>query len=369
MKKTVDFCILGAGPTGLYLAIRLIQSGFRVLVLEKRTEPNSHSRSIGIHPPSLELFENAGIVEEFLQKGNRVLGGDVLSDHAQLGSLRFQTTKPPYQFVLSLPQFETEAILAKHLAKLDSSSIKLGIDSIQITKMKSGFKITNPSYEIDCTYLIDSTGKNSSFRSKLGFDWNLTNYTDTYVLADFKRSSQSDNMASIYLNQDGLVESFPLPNGVQRWVVKTTTFKKEIDTYEFARTIYSKTGHTIDPKTCSLINPFGVQKGIANHLINGNAILCGDAAHIISPIGGQGMNLAWLNAETLVDGLKNGNVNEYEHIAKSRWKKAVFRSEFNMQLGRTLPAWANQIRKLGAKAILSPLFAHKFAEQFTMRGI
>ena len=117
-----------------------------------------------------------------------------------------------------------------------------------------------------------------------------------------------------------------------------------------------------------MFNSFGVQKASATSFVNGRFILCGDSAHVVSPIGGQGMNLAWLNAETLVDYFIEKKLTDYEMIAKQRWQTAVKRSEFNMFTGRRSSFGVHQLKNLGIKLVLSPLFSRFFANQFTMQG-
>jgi len=375
-KISLDFpiCILGAGPTGLFLAIRFKQLGIPFFLLEKNNEPSKHSRSIGIHPPSLYLFEKYGFEDSFLEAGNRVMGGQVFSNQAYLGSLSFQECPAPYQFVLTLPQFETETILESELVKIggnthfyrDVSKIQLfEKDSLPLVSWNHKGKI----FEQQFSYVIDATGKKSPFREELGFTIDEEKYPDSYVMADFERSTQSENQALIFVDKEGIIESFPLPKSIQRWVLKTDRYGEISTIQEFMQRIEERTSHKLDEDTCTMFNSFGVQKASATSFVNGRIILCGDSAHVISPIGGQGMNLAWLNAETLVQSLVQTNLLNYEMVVKKRWKKAVKRSEFNMFTGRRSSFVVHLFKKMGIKLVLSPLFSRFFANQFTMQGI
>jgi len=374
-KKRTDFpiCILGAGPTGLYLAIRFTQLGIPFFLLEKNSEPSKHSRSIGIHPPSLHLFKKNGFLDAFLESGNRVVGGQVFSNKAYLGSLSFQECPPPFPFVLTLPQFQTESILEAELIRIGGNNhfyrdvseiLFLEKESLQLVSWNHKRTL----FEQHFSYVIDASGKNSPFRKELGFTFEEEKYPDSYVMADFERSTQSENQALIFVDLEGIIESFPLPKNIQRWVIKTDVYGKINTIQEFKKRIEERTGHKIDEQTCTMFNSFGVQKASATSFVNGRFILCGDSAHVISPIGGQGMNLAWLNAETLVQSLAQNNLSNYELAAKQRWQKAVERSEFNMIIGRRSSFGVHLLKKMGIKLVLSRLFSRFFANQFTMQG-
>jgi len=374
-KISLDFpiCILGAGPTGLYLAIRFTQLGIPFFLLEKKSEASKHSRSIGIHPPSLNLFKKNGFLDAFLEAGNRVMGGQVYSNKNFLGSLSFQECPAPFQYVLTLPQFQTETILEAELVKIGGNThFYRNVSGIQILKDDSlpliSWNQDETHFEQQFSYVIDACGKNSPFREYLGFSFNEEKYPDSYVMADFERTTQAENQALIFADAEGIIESFPLPGNIQRWVLKTDSYGEIDSIQEFSKRIQERTSHSIDENTCTMFNSFGVQKASATSFVNGRFILCGDSAHVVSPIGGQGMNLAWLNAETLVDYFIEKKLTDYEMIAKQRWQTAVKRSEFNMFTGRRSSFGVHQLKNLGIKLVLSPLFSRFFANQFTMQG-
>jgi 2-polyprenyl-6-methoxyphenol hydroxylase-like FAD-dependent oxidoreductase len=375
MKSTVDIGIIGAGPTGLYLGIRLIQEGFSVQIWEKNDAVSKHSRSIGIHPPSLELFAKHGFSETFLQNGNAVLGGHVFSNQRFIGSLTFERCPKPFPFVLSLPQEKTEQILESVLIKITKDSVlQRGVCSISLESKPDLTSVTwktadDKLHTTQCSYLIDASGKNSAIREQLGFSYQLKPYPDTYVMGDFDRETQSESMATIYLDKEGVIESFPLPNGIQRWVLKTAHFNEIQHPHDFATRIRLRTGEKIQATTCTMFSAFGVQKGIADSFVKNSAILCGDSAHVISPIGGQGMNIAWLDAEDLVQSLANSTLLQYEKNVRKRWENAVLRSEFNMITGRASADWVHKLKLWGVSTGLKPVFSAYFANQFTMRGV
>lgn len=375
MTPNAEYGIIGAGSAGLFLANLLGQAGKTVIVFDEQTSPKPHSRSIGIHPPSLELLETLHLSEIFIKEGNPIRSGFVFFDDSTkpYAELSFSSCKKPYTFVLSLPQYQTETILETNLKKYSSVQVFRGEAVTNLSFLKNYWHIDTRSASFRASFLIDASGKKSSIRSFLQTSFNEIAYSDTYLMGDTLRTDEPDHQALIYLTPDGVIESFPLPNGIQRWVFKTRNYTKTIDFSEFASWIKTRTGIAKESNQVIFTNGFGVQKGISSNLASEHHAVIGDAAHVVSPIGGQGMNLAWFNAFDLAQLLlKRTYTTEYKLYFKrveSRWKKVVFRSEFNMFFGRASSNIFYQIKKVGVKQLLKPYFAPTFANQFTMRGI
>jgi 2-polyprenyl-6-methoxyphenol hydroxylase-like FAD-dependent oxidoreductase len=375
MMQLADFCIVGAGSAGLFLANLLGKAGKTVLLFDENLKPNPHSRSIGIHPPSLELLDTLNLADTFVKQGNPITSGNVYLENPTLpySELSFLGCKKPYNYVLSLPQYQTETILEENLKNFSSVHLFRGckIEYFQYSGSLWQFQFNGSLFK--SPFLIDASGKKSQLRSILNTTLVERAYQDTYLMGDTLRTEEPPHKALIYLTPNGVIESFPLPNGIQRWVFKTAAFTKKLSFVAFADWIRTRTGITKDPEQILFTNGFGVQKGICTRIADKHFAIVGDAAHIVSPIGGQGMNLAWFNSFDLANLLQKNKFAEecrnYEKRVRLRWKKVVFRSEFNMFFGRASSKWLYQIKKVGAKQVLKPRFAPTFANQFTMRGI
>lgn len=196
-------------------------------------------------------------------------------------------------------------------------------------------------------------------------------------MGDFQDTTNFENDAVVYLPKDGLIECFPLPNKMRRWVVKTEGFIDESSPELISKLIDQRIGILLDPKTCESHSSFGVQHYVADRFIVDRVLLAGDAAHIVSPIGGQGMNLGWIDAWHLANvmsfcrgiskDLPIADMFVYETKQKPMAKKVAKRAELNMKMGRStsLPG----MKHFFVKTLTNSPLQNKVAEFFTMRGL
>lgn len=381
MKETdVDIIIAGGGPVGLYIAGRLLQLGFSCKVLEKRLSINPHSRSLGIHPVSLELFDKAGITKPFLEAGVKIRRGFAFWNRSKLGVIDFEPLPKPFNYILAIPQSETEQILQDWVLGLnkdailrgaDVKSIQNGDESVAVRYKKDGILTS-----INSRFLIGCDGINSFVRSALNIPFEGKQYPDTYIMGDFTDNTEFGKDAAVYLHKEGLIESFPLPNGMRRWVVKTDHRIEDPDAELLSKQVYGRLGHSLASTENVMMSSFGVQHFLAEKMSAGNVLLAGDAAHVVSPIGGQGMNLGWLDAEAAAQSITqcfNNPADQsslfllYSKKQRKVAKKVAKRAEMNMWLGRK----ENTTRpvKWFMWAMLNTPLSGLLARMFTMRGL
>lgn len=376
-----DLIIAGGGPAGLFLAILMLQQGKSVTVLEKRKEIDLHSKALGIHPVSLELFRDAGFSKPFIEKGIAIKRGYAFIDRDKTGMIDFEKLCPgPFNFILALPQHHTEAILEKKVRSLDQDAlirgaivkeIKQSGDGVTVVYRKDGEEFTT-----DGKFLAGCDGKNSLVRESAGIRYAGNPYPDTYIMGDFDDNTSFGNDAAVYLHRDGLIEAFTLPGKLRRWVVKTEKFIEDPDRDQIVKLVQNRIGHSLEECSNTMLSSFGVQHFLAEKFHNGRFVLAGDSAHVVSPIGGQGMNLGWLNVKQLSGQLlkaldqpdqREKFLQDYSDAGRNRAKITAKRAELNMWLGRARnnPWFRNLLVKL---IVQSPL-RKKAARMFTMRGI
>jgi len=398
-SQETEVLIAGAGPVGMLLALLLAQRGISSLVVEPRTSIHPHARAIGIHPPGLAALEQAGLSSRFLQEGILVPGGSVYVDDHWYGHLSFDQNPGKWKYPLLLPQHRTESLLEQACEAESRISLLRAWSLEAITPSGDGYRARcrgphESETSIDTRYMIGCDGKRSRVRELLGISWKGMRYRDRYVLGDIKDDTSFGERAIIYLTQQGLVESFPLQTGWRRWVVhiepeelpeslrdkqsswiihESTHWHKLLQSI-----IETRTGHRVDERFFGLVGSFGIERRLAGRVCQGNAFLAGDAAHVVSPIGGQGMNLGWMDALDLADTIdhlrrcsrsaERARIRQaYQRTVLRRARSGLRRAGFNTVWGRSgLPLL---IRKVLVRAILTePLRSH-FSRQFTMTNL
>jgi 2-polyprenyl-6-methoxyphenol hydroxylase-like FAD-dependent oxidoreductase len=200
-------------------------------------------------------------------------------------------------------------------------------------------------------------------------------------MGDFQDSGFYGERAVLFLEAGGIVESFPLPGAVRRWVVRLDRPAGTARPHELAQLVLGRTGILPEPGTNTMMSAFSVRSTVARRMVAGRVFLLGDAAHEISPIGGQGMNLGWLDAQALSPllqaALRAANLNQvdlrFREFQASRQRAATLaqrQSEINMLLGRPLPRPLLDLRNLGiSAAAATPSVNRWVARRFTMQEL
>lgn len=350
--RTVDVLIVGAGATGLYLSCLLRKHHIEHRVIDAKSGPSLHSRSIGIHPASFALMDEIGVMEAIRKEAVSVRQGQAWSAGRRLGVL-------PLGEVLTLAQHRTEAILEARAAPVHYGTRFIGY------RHKGDFlQVCTNEGEIECTTVLGCDGMHSAVRKAMGVAEEAVPYPYDFFMADLRDGTQFGTDAAIFLHPDGMTESFPLGDGQRRWVVMRRG--DEEPTLEgLLREIRLRTGHSPDPATSSMFSNFKAYRHIAPILNKPNVFLVGDAAHVTSPIGGQGMNLGWLNARDLIRHWDDPAT--YQRVAHARAKRVIERAEFNMRLGGK--SRFPKLRAVGVCLALNTPLKGWLSRRFTMQDL
>ncbi|MET3812192.1 NAD(P)/FAD-dependent oxidoreductase [Arthrobacter sp. UYEF3] len=373
-----DVVIIGSGPVGLFMAALLLQEGVDVTVLEQRTGPEPHSRAIGIHPPALEALARIGVAEELVRRGVPIRHGLAISGGATLAEMSFAGVSQRFPFVLSLPQGSTEAVLAQRVLGLDPAALRRGVRVMGLHDDGHGVTVEaclgGRAVSVRARLVIGADGVRSVARAAFGAPLRCRNYPDRYLMGDFADGTGFGPAAVLFLAPGGIVESFPLPGMLRRWVVRLGSAGATPDAVWLAREIRRRTDIPVDAGSNSMLSGFGVRSRLVRRMVIGRGILIGDAAHEISPIGGQGMNLGWLDALALaplvpaaVAGSGSG-LPAFERNRRRRAARAVRQAEINMALGRPLRGGLLAARDGAVAAVAAfPAANRLVARRFTMQ--
>ena len=303
--------IVGAGPTGVMLAIELARRGVDVRVLDKLASPPRESRAIGIHARSLEIFRQLGMSDEFLDLGHRVDGFVVHTNGRRAIEGRFGKLDSPYRFLLTLSQDETQRILDQRLESLgvtvERSVIVTGArhepDRVEL-HMQQGSDSRERTLAAD--WVVGCDGAHSVVRRSLGVAFEGEDYGQDWLMAEVKIDAPllRRDRFHVFARTAQPLPLFPLP--ADRWRVfvpqvpnraapeRAAPAMEEIERLAEAR---GPSGIRLSDPT--LLAAFRCYRRSSRTMRQGRAFVAGDAAHIHSPAGGQGMNTGLQDAFNL----------------------------------------------------------------------
>lgn len=369
-----DVLIVGAGPVGLLLACLLLQDGLRVVVCERRTEADDRTRAIGIHRPGLDALDAAGIGVDVRSEALRLRGGEVRSRRRTLAMLTFAPDRP----VLILPQPRTSALLRSRLQALSPDAMISGCTVTALRQAADAAHVTAETTEgpreFTASMVVVADGVRSRLRGGLDIGWRRHAGRAAYSMLDIDDREVGER-AVLHCEPAGLVESFPLPDGRRRWVVRNGRGEDLRRTDDFRAAIEARTGIGIELPPDAEPTSFVAAQHRATRVTRGRVVLLGDAAHEISPIGGQGMNLGWVDAVRLASELVRSLPQRMPELARFEWhalrsaSRAQRRSAFYMSMGAPAPMPVVRSRELLMRALGAPPVRGWTAGLLTMRGL
>ncbi|GAB3151029.1 NAD(P)/FAD-dependent oxidoreductase [Microbacterium neimengense] len=345
-----DVVVVGAGPVGLLLTAELRRLGVDVTALEKRPGPGDGTRAIGIHPPTLAALEASGATARLLEDAVRVERGEARAGGRLLGTVDFRRLSARFPFVATLPQRMTEGVLADLAGPVERgvtvTAVQCEGDRMRVRSVE-GREFTAPVVIVASGW----GGRELAYRPAA---LRVHEYRDRYLMTDTALTA-SDPVAVIRLDAAGVMESFPLPGSARRFVLHDAEGgPDEPDArHERMRRALRERGEEEAADRMEVVTSFRVRRLVAPRLRRGGLVVVGDAAHEVSPIGGQGMNLGLLDAATLApliaEALRIGTSSSAD---LERWERRRVRSarlaaamaSVNTALGRPAGAAAHRIR-------------------------
>lgn len=301
-RKDTDVLIVGAGPTGLALATMLMRSGITPVIVDKLTTGQNTSRAAVIHAHTLEVLEQLGVSERLANKGLKLAQFSIRDRDQILVRLRFDTLPTPYNCLLMLPQDMTEKILAEGLAEA-KGAVHWGCTVESLIETSDGVQATVVSSEgretIHARYVIGADGMHSLVRQTAGIGFTGEAYEESFVLADVEMTwDHGRDDVMLFFSPTGLIVVAPLPNGSYRIVATLDDAPKEPGVADIQALLDARGPTRGTAKVLQLhwSSRFRLHHRVADQYRRGRFLLMGDAAHVHSPAGGQGMNTGLVDA-------------------------------------------------------------------------
>ncbi|PFH26777.1 FAD-dependent monooxygenase [Burkholderia sp. JKS000303] len=335
--------IVGAGPTGLAAAMSLARARVPVRIIDRLVTPAPYSRAIGIQARTLELLEQHRAVEPFLALGHRAHAAALHADGRVIARLDFDPLQTRYPYLLFLDQSITERLLVEHLAGL-GVTVERGV---ALTACEAGgtsldVKIRGADgleQAFAPSYLIAADGAHSTVRHLLGLGFAGHAFEQTFLLADFAAIPDwPEEEIHLFTTPNGIAGLFPMGGGRFRLVADRppgSDASPDTSTPSLAECeaiIRARVGASISPSDLAWSSYFHLHSRMVDRLRHGRVFFAGDAAHVHSPAGAQGMNtgiqeafnLGWKLARVLGGGAPERLLDTY-HAERHPIERDVLR--------------------------------------------
>jgi 2-polyprenyl-6-methoxyphenol hydroxylase-like FAD-dependent oxidoreductase len=327
MPERRKIVVAGAGPVGMVGAYRLALAGFDVLVLEAGQELSQDSKASTMHPPTLELFEELGIIDEVLEQGleapvfqhrDRTEGVLAELDLSELADLT------PYPYRIQLEQNKLTRLIRPKLEALPNAELRFGVRAVRAEDAGDSARlyVEGSDEPIECDWLLGCDGSNSQVRQSLGFQFPGETFPERFIvmstthdfreqipdLADVAYISDPEEWVVLLRTPDHWRATLPVPEWVDPdYAVSRERIEERLQAIAPIDGEYDLLEYSI----------YNINQRVADHFAQNRVLIAGDSAHLNNPLGGLGMNGGIHDVWSAVD-----TILAVERDGKD-WRKAV----------------------------------------------
>jgi 2-polyprenyl-6-methoxyphenol hydroxylase-like FAD-dependent oxidoreductase len=292
--------IVGAGPVGLTVAAELARYGVPVRIVDKALQRTDKSKALVLWSRTLELLERARCSTPFVEAGWKVNAANLVAGSKSIGHIGFDSVDSPFPYALMIPQSETERLLEQHLGVF-GVGVERGVELLDFTDSGNSVAVSlrraDGSVEaVQADWMIGCDGAHSTVRHGLGLPFEGETLASDWLLADVNVAGMPTppNELTIYWHQDGVLAAFPLSPSRYRIIADiglSSGAPPTNPTLEEVQAVVDRRG----PAGIVLSDPiwlssFRINERKVGNYRAGRVFVAGDAAHVHSPAGGQGMN-------------------------------------------------------------------------------
>ncbi|ESZ66579.1 FAD-dependent monooxygenase [Mesorhizobium sp. C120A] len=305
LPETTEVLIIGAGPTGMALSIALHQAGVDHVLIDKLTQGLQTSRAGVIHAQTLESLEPLGVTQRLSELSVNLDDFAIRDRSRVLLKLDFGKLPSKHPYLMMLPQNVTEQVFAERIAVL-GGVIHREVEAVAVAQDSDGARVTvvEQGHEklISARYVVGADGMQSLVRKSTGIEFDGEAYDGSFVLADVRLDwLVGPAEVSLFFAPAGLVVVAPLPDGSYRVVATMKDAPEKPGTADIQALLDSRGPTTTRARVLDLTwsSRFRVHHRLVRAYRNDRLFLMGDAAHVHSPAGGQGMNTGIIDAVVL----------------------------------------------------------------------
>jgi 2-polyprenyl-6-methoxyphenol hydroxylase-like FAD-dependent oxidoreductase len=354
LPNHTEVAVVGAGPTGLALAVTLASAGIEFVIVDRLAEGANTSRAAVVHARTLEVLDELGASQELIARGLRVTRFAVRDGSRRLLTVPFDSLPTPYQYTLMVPQYETEDVLLGRLRTLDGD-VHRPYEVASVVQDEDGVTLTMGTGEtLRAGYAVGADGMHSAVREASGIGFTGTAYAESFVLADVSMDwAPGPGEVSLTFGSAGLLVVAPLPGGHYRVVATVDDAPATPDLAIVQRLLDERAPGQARVTSLAWSSRFRVHHRVADHYRNGRLLLAGDAAHVHSPAGGQGMNTGIQDGYALGTAFATGQLDGYEAQRRPVAERVV---AFTDRMTRIATTRNRAVR--GARNVVLPLLGH-----------
>jgi 2-polyprenyl-6-methoxyphenol hydroxylase-like FAD-dependent oxidoreductase len=380
--------VVGAGPTGLILALWLNRLSLRVRIVDKTPEPGTTSRALVVHARTLEFYRQVGLAEAVIAQGLEFTAANLWvrgrkAAHVGFGAMGQGLS--PFPYLVIFPQDEHERLLIERLSAtgitVERRTELLGFEESGERVLARLRRPDGTEEACEAAYLAGCDGAHSTVRDVLGIGFPGGTYAHLFYVADVAaRGPVVDGELHVALDDTDFLAAFPMEGPERARLIGTVRQAAEaqretLSWQDVSKRLIERLG--IEVERVNWFSTYHVHHRVADRFQKGRAFLLGDAAHIHSPVGGQGMNtgigdavnLAWKLAAVLHGRVGTGLLDTYEPERIAFARRLVATTDRAFTVVTSPGPFARFVRTEVAPRLLPALFASRFVRRFMFRTI